>query len=117
MVERTSAPAAALLQVKEGEAVPEGAQILTPERFDLSGFQVLEVGNETVIIGTQIKAGLISGVEGAAIQSVPVIQLSMSHQTLKDLSLVLSERVSNYEKVWGVIETPFTRKSQAEKSK
>jgi hypothetical protein len=117
MVERTLAPAAAALQISDGDALPEGAQILTPTRFDLSGFQVLEVGNETIVIGTQIKAGLILGAEGAAIQSVPVIQISMSHQTLKDLSVVLSERVANYEKNWGVIETPFTRKSQEEKSK
>ena len=38
-----------------------------------------------------------------------VAMIQMSHQTLKDVSIVLDAAVQNLEKEWGEIETPFTR--------
>jgi hypothetical protein len=43
-------------------------------------------------------------------QGVPVVQISLSPQTLKDLSLIIAGQLEQYEKDWGTIETAYTRK-------
>jgi hypothetical protein len=48
-----------------------------------------------------------------ALKNTVVATVTLSPQTLKDLSLVLSDTVGRYEKEFGKIETPYTRRRAA----
>jgi hypothetical protein len=103
--------------LEEGKPVPAGMQVITPVRFDVSGFQLVPVGNEVILLCTQYEAGAVMGAPGLAMSSTPVVQLSMDIRTAKDMLLILTDRITEHEKAWGEVESEYSRKRQAEKAK
>ena len=82
-----------------------------------SGVQLASVGNDVVVSFTRPVMGhvWVGDVPMAVAETQPVVEINMSIMTIKDLSIILSEFVSQYEARFGEIETDFTRLRAAEK--
>jgi len=82
-----------------------------------SGVQLASVGNDVVVSFTRPLMGhvWVGDVAMAVAETQPVVEINMSIMTIKDLSIILSEFVSQYESQFGEIETDFTRLKAAEK--
>jgi hypothetical protein len=74
-----------------------------------SSVQLAVAGNEVTVLFLRNRpmSTSVSGQISLAPEVVTMVQ--MSHQTLKDLSIVLNAAVQNLEKEWSEIETTFTR--------
>ncbi|KAB2701348.1 hypothetical protein [Brucella lupini] len=80
--------------------------------FYASMFQTIWAGNDFTIICGRQHPGLFGNTEepqtmisGVDVQAI----IAMSPQSVKDLTILLNEAVSNYEKEFGTIVTPFTK--------
>jgi hypothetical protein len=79
-----------------------------------SSVQLTVAGNEVTLLFLRNRPMSTSAGAQISLTAEVVTMVQMSHQTLKDLSIVLNGAVQNLEKEWGEIVTPFTRQ-QAEK--
>ena len=95
-------------KIEEGQALPPGTPVISPPRYEASGFSLASIGNEVILLCTQFQSGVIPGNEGIVIQSAPVLQISMSPQSLKDLHAIIGDRIVEHEKQFGLIETEFS---------
>ena len=74
-----------------------------------SSVQLAVAGSEATILFLKNRQTSTSADAQISFVSEVVAMVQMSHQTLKDVSIVLDAAVQNLEKEWGEIETPFTR--------
>ena len=79
-----------------------------------SSVQLAVTGNEVTVLFLRNRPMSTSVSAQISLAPEVVTMVQMSHQTLKDLSIVLNAAVQNLEKEWGEIDTPFTRQ-RAEK--
>jgi hypothetical protein len=98
---------------EESRGAAQMAPIEAP-LISASSVQLAVAGSEVTVLFLRNRP--ISTSVSAQISLAPevVTMVQMSHQTLKDLSIVLNAAVQNLEKEWGEIDTPFTRQ-RAEK--
>jgi hypothetical protein len=85
--------------------------------FYASGAQLASVGNDVIVSFTRPVMGhvLDDGVATAVAEIKSVVEINMSIKTIKDLSIILSESVGQYETQFGEIQTDFTRSRTTEK--
>ena len=97
---------------------PEILQITAPQVY-ASSVQIMATPNEFTLIFA-LPRPVIVGATGQgtlAAQAEPSCVLHLSPQTLKDLSMVVSTTLAQYEKDWGVIETEYSRRLALETTK
>ena len=96
------------------QAIGSGAQIIN--RIEAPTFYVTSMHltfdpNDCTVTFQKAHPVLVSSgndrIAAAALE--PVVLVSMSPGAAKDLTLLLSDRIKQYEEEWGMIETEFTR--------
>jgi len=105
---------------QEPQAQPASAQIapnqpspfasidpkpITPPKFPVSNFQLAQVGNEVILVGSSFRGTPVPNREEMVIQNEPNLQLILSLSTTKDLANLLAKCVADYEANFGQIPT------------
>ena len=97
-------------------AVQNTAQVAPIEAplVSASSVRLAVAGNEVTVLFLRTRPMSTSASAQISLAAEVVTMVQMSHQTLKDLSIVVNAAVQGLEKEWGEIDTPFTRQ-RAEK--
>jgi hypothetical protein len=79
----------------------------------VSQFSVSVTSNEVLLVGSEITPLLTpEGVPDNFARVRPRVVFRMSPQTMKDLSIILSEALRKYEGQFGVLNTDYTKTHQ-----
>ena len=99
---------------QQGSPAPQPAEVaeLDVPAFFVSGFNLSATSNEVVLVGNELFPTW-SG-EGAAQPPVlrPRLVIRLSPQSAKDLSDVLQNFVTNYERAYGELRTDYLLRKQ-----
>lgn len=103
-----------------GTPLPHDTQVIVDPAPSLyaSGMQLSMAGNDFMLQFNRHVMGraMVGGVMIPVAQVSTVAEIILSPLSLKDVSLVLSKAVVDYEQEFGEIETAFTRKRASEKT-
>jgi len=79
----------------------------------VSQVTVQATSNEVMILGSDtVPATTPEGVPSPFARLRPIVMLRMSPQTMKDLSIVLTDTVKKYEAMYGQMTTDFSKTQQ-----
>lgn len=100
------------------EAVPEDSQPLVPVKvpyFDAASVTIHATGNNFVLLFSRpLPVEPRSGSDKQIMLNDPVVILSFSPQSIKDLSLLLNGVIADHEQAYGTLITPYMKKLEAE---
>ena len=107
---------ASAAEADDGETVDASkiTQVRTPS-FYVTGINVVWTGNDFNAVLTAPRPVAVEGRAQLALASQAVATLSMSPQTAKDVAVLMTEMVRQFEAEWGEVDTPYLRRVQAEK--
>jgi len=92
---------------------PAASQPLNVPTWAVSQVAVQATSNEIMIIGIEAVPGFTrEGGPSPVARLSPTVLLRISPQTAKDLSIILSDTVTKYEEIYGVLTTDFTKMRQ-----
>lgn len=86
---------------------------ITPPKFPISNFQLAQVGNEVILVGSSFRGTPVPNKEEMVIQNEPNLQLILSMSTTKDLANLLTKCVADYETKFGQIPTQPSIRTRA----
>ncbi len=78
---------------------------ISPPKFPVSNFQLAQIGNEVILIGSSIRGTPVPNKDEMVIQNEPSLQIILSLATTKDLAKLLAKCVTDYEAHIGQIPT------------
>lgn len=78
---------------------------ISPPKFPVSNFQLAQIGNEIILIGSSIRGTPVPNKDEMVIQNEPILQIILSLSTTKDLAKLLAKCVTDYEAQVGQIPT------------
>ena len=78
---------------------------ISPPKFPISNFQLAQIGNEVILVGSSIRGTPVPNKDEMVIQNEPSLQIILSLSTTKDLARVLAKCVADYEAEVGQIPT------------
>lgn len=78
---------------------------ISPPKFPISNFQLAQIGNEVILIGSSIRGTPVPNKDEMVIQNEPCLQIILSLSTTKDLAKLLAKCVTDYEAQVGQIPT------------
>lgn len=86
--------------------------------FSASALHIQGTGNEFVLTFSRaMPIQTPNGIDQTRAMSQPVVLLSLSPQTVKDIAFVLNRTIDSHEKKFGKIQTPFTQRQAADVNK
>ena len=78
---------------------------ISPPKFPVSNFQLAQIGNEVILVGSSIRGTPVPNKDEMVVQNEPSLQIILSLSTTKDLARVLAKCVADYEAEVGQIPT------------
>lgn len=99
-------PAAAQNDPDQTSTIPTmDPRAISPPKFPVSNFQLAQIGNEIILIGSSIRGTPVPNKDEMVIQNEPILQIILSLSTTKDLAKLLAKCVTDYEAQVGQIPT------------
>ncbi len=77
----------------------------SPPKFPVSNFQLAQIGNEVILVGSSIRGTPVPNKDEMVIQNEPSLQIILSLSATKDLARLLTKCVTDYEALVGQIPT------------
>ena len=84
---------------------PMDPRAISPPKFPVSNFQLAQIGNEVILIGSSIRGTPVPNKDEMVIQNEPCLQIILSLSTTKVLAKLLAKCVTDYEAQVGQIPT------------
>lgn len=78
---------------------------ISPPKFPVSNFQLAQIGNEVILVGSSIRGTPVPNKDEMVVQNEPSLQIILSLSTTKDLAKLLAKCVTDYEAQVGQIPT------------